>query len=321
MKAVLVGFGSIGKRHARNLRTLVPDADITVVRRAAAEPGDGVDRVVTDLDAALADRPDVVFVTSPATHHVDQALRAVRAGAHVFIEKPLAATMQGVDELRDAVASANVVAVVAYPFRFYDPLIAIKRAVDDGRIGRVQSLRAEVGMDLSLWRPTMDYRDSVSAQKALGGGALRELSHELDLALWLAGDVRRVHAVTAKLSDLELDVEDLAELILEFESGAIGSVHVDMIHRVPYRALRVAGSSGSITWSWQTHEARIWTADEPEWTLLESPNFEPNQMYLNAIQHFLDCINGSASPRVTIEDGAAALRLVLAAERSSDARA
>ena len=319
MKALIVGYGSIGRRHVANLRTLVPDAHVTAVRREPAPTPTQVDRVVTDLDAALREEPDIVFVTSPATHHVTQAIQAARAGAHLFIEKPLAASLDHVDELRDAIAGSGVVALVAYPFRFYAPLVAVHEAIEAGRIGTMQSLRAEVGMYLPRWRPEVDYRDSVSASRALGGGALRELSHELDLARWLGGEVRHVDAVTRKISDLELDVEDLAEVILAYESGAVGSVHVDMTQRVSHRALRVCGDRGTITWSWQTHTARIWTTDSEEWKVLhDGAQIDPNDMYLSELEHFLRCVRQNEAPAVTVDDGVAALALVEAAERASE---
>ena len=133
----------------------------------------------------------------------------------------------------------------------------MRKALHQGHIGRVQSVRAEVGQYLPDWRPGIDCRQTASAQQALGGGALLELSHEIDYVRWLIGEIREVTARIARLSDLEIDVEDCAEIILTFENGTIGGPHLDMIQRAPTRTCRLIGSDGTLVWDGLTsHVAR-----------------------------------------------------------------
>lgn len=318
MRVVVVGYGSIARRHIRNLRAIAPEAHVTVVRRpsSGSEPGEGVDTVVHDWDDLS---PQLALITSPASCHLAQAQRALAAGADLMIEKPLACDLAGLDALRAAIGDRVV--LVGYQFRFYRPLQVISEALQSGMIGRLLHLRAEVGMHLPDWRPEQDYRRSPSAQAALGGGALLELSHELDLMSWLGGEVSGVRAALGRLSDLEMDVEDWADVSLRFACGARGSVHLDMLQRVPFRGLKAIGSEGTLTWAWDTHRVRCWTADRGDWVSLFDDELDRNAMYAEEMRHLLACVASRGRPAVGVDEGETALRLVLAAKASAASEA
>jgi len=321
VNVLVVGFGSIAARHVNNLRALVPDAHVTALRRShAGESPAGVDAVVTDWADGLAHPPDLALICSPASAHVEQAVRAAEAGADLLIEKPIADRLDDLSMLRETIERCRRIALVGYQFRFYPPLMAAKQAIAQGRIGRILSIRAEAGTYLPDWRPGRDYRQTVSAQRRLGGGVLLELSHELDLVRWLAGDVEEVCAVTGQLTDLDLDVEDLAEILLRFDGGAIGSVHIDMADRMPHRTLRVVGDAGTLTWSWQSHEVRLGSPGREGWTSLWNETLDRNAMYVAETTHLLDCIASRQPASVGLDDGEAVLRIALAARRSSEQR-
>lgn len=233
MKALFCGLGSIGQRHLRNLRALLGDRveilayrqrglplvlnpDMTVRAGAQLETTYGV-RSFDNLDAALGEGPDVVFVTNPNTLHVPVALAAARAGCHLFIEKPLSHSLDGVAELVDVVESKHLVALVGYQFRFHPGLRLIKQVVAEGRLGRLAAAHIVNGEYLPDWHSYEDYRATHPARRELGGGALRIQSHELDYALWLCGMPTRVYAVGGHLSRLELDVEDSVSVLLTCE--------------------------------------------------------------------------------------------------------
>ena len=317
LRALVVGYGSIARRHVRNLRTLAQGARIATLRRAPDSPPVGVEAVLTDWGQVSKFAPDVALVTSPATHHVKDALKALDVGAHVLIEKPLAASLSGLDRLRDTARQTDRVVLVAYPFRFYEPLQIVKDAIIGDAVGRILSARAEVGMYLPDWRPGIDYRTSVSAARSLGGGALLELSHEFDLIRWLVGDCEAVFAHCGRVSELEVDVEDIADVLLRFASGAHGSVHLDFLQRVPHRCLRIVGATGTIRWELEGDRAQLWQVATGTWTDLQTASVGRNDMYLNELSHFLECARGEASPAVSLEDGESALRIALAAHASA----
>jgi predicted dehydrogenase len=194
----------------------------------------------------------------------------------------------------------------------------MREALAEGRIGRPLVLRAEAGQYLPDWRPGRDYRQTVSAKSVLGGGAVLELSHELDYARWLVGDVEAVAAQVAKVSDLEIDVEDVAQIILKFKSGAIGCIHLDMIQRPPTRACRVTGTEGTLAWDWADRRVRHFSAKRGEWAdLLVEEEPDRNTMYLEELRHFFACVKNRQSPAVTGEDGRRTLEIALAVKESS----
>lgn len=324
MRALIVGLGAIGRRHRANLEALEPSTPV-VVWHQHSRPSDrasaDVEIAVYGLEDALATQPDFALVTGPASTHVDTALALADHGVHLLVEKPLSNRLDGVDALIARCREKRLALLVAYNFRFYRPLQLVREAVAEGRIGRVLSIRAEVGQYLPEWRPGSDYRQSVSARAELGGGALLELSHEIDYARWLVGEVREVSARAGHVSDLEMDVEDLAEVVLEFENGAIGSLHMDMVQRSPTRTCRIVGSTGTLVWDGMTHHVGLYSSDTGAWTdLWPAAALDRNDMYVAELRHFLSCVRGDAVPEVTGEDGRRVLEIALAAKASSRER-
>ena len=323
MRVLIVGLGSIGRRHLTNLRRIEPAAHITVWHQHS-KPQDGTeaaspaDCVVYSLEDALDTKPEVALITNPASLHIKTGLALAQQGIHLFIEKPLSNTLDGVDELLDLCQQRGLVLMVGYNFRFYRPLQVMRQAIIEGRIGRIMALRAEVGHFLPEWRPGRDYREAVSAKRVLGGGAVLELSHELDYVRWLVGEVKAASAQVGHLSDLVIDVEDTAEIILQFCNGAIGSVHLDMIQRPATRTCRIIGTEGTLTWDGISHRVRLFSAATNRWSDLHpAKTIDRNEMYIAELRHFLDCVRGKDVPLVSGEDGRRVLEIALAAKQSS----
>lgn len=323
MKVLLVGLGSIGRRHLKNLKHVEPSAEVMIWHQRSKPPDYERNAspsypAVYPEEEALNWNPDVALITSPASLHVDNGLALARQGVHLFIEKPLSNTLDGVDKLLRLCGKHHLVLIVGYNFRFYKPLAIMRQALRDGQIGRPLALRAEAGQYLLDWRPDQDYRQSVSANRSLGGGALLELSHELDYARWLLGEVKTVRAKTAQLSDLELDVEDMAEVILEFQTGALGSVHLNMIQRPATRTCRIIGTKGTLTWDGASHRVALFSTDTKSWVDLHpAQSIDRNEMYIAELQHFFDCVRNNQMPIVSGEDGRRVLEIALAAKQSS----
>ncbi len=319
MRALIVGLGSIGRRHLSNLRQIEPDASITVWHQhTRADEVPGADRVVYSLEAALAEQPEIALLAGPAVTHIDTGLALARAGVPLFIEKPLSHTGAGVAELIDLCRQSQLVLMVGYNLRFSEPLRLLQQAASDGRIGQLLGLRAEVGQYLPDWRKDTDYRQGVSARRDLGGGAILELSHELDYARWLMGEVAAVSAQADRVSDLDIDVEDLAEITLRFQSGAIGNVHVDMVQRAVTRTCRIIGTDGTLTWDAISNQVRLFEAATQAWCELHPAiTLDRNAMYVAELRHFLDCVAQRTRPLIGGEDGWQVLKIALAAKQSA----
>ena len=322
LKILVAGFGSIGKRHVRNLRSLTPIE--VIAYRVGGEPlppefqGDWITET-SDLDEALALGPTAALVCSPPSHLLSVALPIARSGCHLFIEKPLSHTLEGVAELVSLVKEKNLVSLMGYNLRYQPGLQLVKSFLDEGRIGRVVSLRVQVGQYLPDWHPWEDYRKGYSARRDLGGGVITDLIHEIDYVRWLGGSVRRVACFADHVSRLEINTEDVAEILLDFEGGAIGSVHVDYVQRVLTRGCQIIGDEGTIIWDDSASEVRLFEAKDSEWQTFRQEGFERNDMYVAEMKHFLNCLEGRDTPVVDVEEGAEVLRIALAAREDAQA--
>ncbi len=319
MRYLIVGLGAIAKRHVQNIRAIDPDAHIVAWRRKQTGPGDAnIDGVVTTLAAAVASKPQVALITNPAPFHIEAGLSLAQHGVHLFIEKPLSDRLEGIDQLIELCHEKGLTLMVGYNFRFYPPFQAMRQALLEGKIGRPLSIRAQVGQYLPDWRPGTDYRESVSAQKTLGGGVVLELSHELDYVRWLMGEVDTVSAHLAHVSDLKIDVEDIAEITLGFSGGAIGNVHMNMVQSPVTRSCQIVGSEGTVAWDQNCNQVRLFSADNQVWRdICPARQIDRNESYLEEMRHFIDCVNGGRSPEVDGEVGRRVLEIALAAKRSS----
>jgi len=317
---LIAGLGSIGRRHLRNLR-LLGHKDLVLYRtgHSTLPDDDQVNMLIeNDLAAALDQRPQATVIANPTALHLPVALAAARAGCHLFIEKPVSHAMEGLDQLAAIVRSQKLRVLVGFQFRFHPGLCVIKRLIDDGAIGPIVCAHSHWGEYLPDWHPGEDYQQSYSARAELGGGVLLTLCHPFDYLRWLLGEVRSVTAVTGQLSGLNLDVEDTADIVLQFESGAIGSVHLDYIQRPASHWLQITGQTGTIHWDNMDGVVRCYRVDHKEEDIIPPPaDFERNTMFMTEMRHFLDCIAGRAEPAITLDDGIQALRIALAAKRSA----
>ncbi len=322
MRIMLVGLGSIGQRHFNNIRALLPQSVVAVLSSHHSGAGADMLGVVQGFDAlesALAWKPDATIIANPAPLHIKTAHAFAGIGSHLFIEKPLSIDLAGVDDLMAACTGKERVLMVGYMLRFSDPIIRMKDAIVAGRIGAVLSVNVSVGQNLLTWRPGRDYKETVSAHADRGGGVLLELSHEFDAVRWLAGEVRTVFAQAATVSDLDIDVEDTADMLLTFASGAFGSIHLDMLDWAGHRRYRIIGTHGTLEWqSAEGDRVRLFTKEDPAGIdLRPSSPLDRNAMYCAELEHFFECIQHHHEPLISGEDGKRALELVLAAKQSA----
>ncbi|MCS7002316.1 MAG: Gfo/Idh/MocA family oxidoreductase [Dehalococcoidia bacterium] len=321
MRFLVVGCGSIGKRHLRNLLTLnatdIIAVDTRPDRRADVEYQYGVATYPT-LEAALATGPTVAVIAAPTSLHLPIARAAAEAGCDLFIEKPLADTMVGVEALCRIARARNLTTLVGCNLRFHPGLATVKRLIDDGAVGRVVSARVQFGQYLPDWHPWEDYRLGYSARKELGGGVILDAIHEIDYARWLLGEVSAVACFAGTLTTLDISTEDTAAILLRFASGAIGEAHLDYVQRVYSRDCQIVGEEGTIRWDFRDGAVSLYTAATREWqTFPLPPDWDVNTMYVDEMRHFLACLRGEEEPIHDVVDAARTLAVALAAKTAA----
>jgi predicted dehydrogenase len=320
MKFLIVGMGSIGRRHLRILINL-GEKDIILLRTHNSTLSDddlSSFTTETNLEDALAHEPDAVIVSNPTSLHLEVAIPAALAGCHLLLEKPISNSMDRIDELNQSVDIGGGNVLIGYQYRFHPGLQKVKDILVDGTIGRPLSVRAHWGEYLPGWHPWEDYRQSYSARADLGGGVILTLSHPLDYMRWLVGEVKALWAFSGKLGDLDLEVEDTAEIGLRFSRGVYGSLHLSYNQKPTTHRLEVVGTAGSIRWDNSTGITSLYTSEVGDWQNTPAPEgFERNDLFLAQMRHFLAVVRGELEPACTLVDGVKALELALAAKESA----
>lgn len=316
LSVLIVGCGSIGRRHARVLAALgvrdIRACDPNAEQLAALVAESPQVRAVASFEAGLAEKPDAVFVLTPPKMHVPMSMTALHAGCAVFCEKPIADTSDGIDALTALVASTGLPYMVGLCFRFHAGVRAARALLDAGEIGRLVSVRALFGEHMPDVRP--DYRSLFSAQYS---GAF-DCTHDIDLAVWFAGQrPERVQATYGNFSDIGIKAPDVAEIILDFPDRCIGSVHLDFFQRPRRRQIDLIGTDGVILLefaSWDTCTVSVWTAKTKAWehTTIATRR---DDMFADEDREFLEAVTGVRTVTCTIAEALRSLEVVEAAQR------
>ncbi len=323
-RLLIVGLGSIGKRHLKIANELLPNAKIAVLRHVSCNelPDLKIDSCFTNTEDALNFKPEAAIIANPASHHIEIAMLLANAGIHLLIEKPIAHNLHGVAELVELCQKRKLTLMVGYNLRFSPSLIIFKDCINN-KVGEKFSIRTEVGQNLISWRPGSDYRNTVSAQKKLGGGVLLELSHEIDYLQWLFGTVVWVKSHVSRQGNLEIDVEDTANFLLGFKKNKnakeiVANVTLDFIRHDATRQCLVVGEEGTLRWDGIKGDVDFFPANGDSWEMIFSENPERDLTYKEELKNFILCVHDGNKPLVTGEDGLYALTIIEAINKSSD---
>ena len=325
MKILVIGCGSIGQRHARNAAA---ESEVAVFDADASKLAalDGLQGFET-LEAALDWAPRGAIVAAPNDLHLPLARACVEAGVDVLIEKPIAHSLEGVEDFLTRAEELGRRVFVACNMRFHAGPAALRRAL--GEIGRPLFARAQFGNYLPNMRPGIDYRQLYCARRATGGGVILDGIHELDYIAWLLGPVNEVRCAAGRLSDLDLDVEDYAAITLRHDSGARSEIHLDYLQQAKRRGCEIVGSQGTLVWASEgkapeSCNVRLYRRDRGSWEEIHGDeNLDPNAAYRDMLAAFRAAIGAGAGPhdvgallsgREAMNDLAVALAALTAAE-------
>ena len=303
MKVLVVGLGSIGLRHARNLKALGIDQIIGCdpkMDRRLAFSAEISDNAFVVLSAALEQSPDLVIIASPNRLHISQALLAAQRGAHLMIEKPLGSDLKGLLELKREVARQSLFCHIGSNWKFYPAFSAMKTILEKATIGPLAGIQVLAGHWLPDWHPERDYRQEYSARHDLGGGIILD-THEIDCMAWLCGPVTSSMGLSAQTGFLETSTEDVAAIALKFLGGVIGTLQIDYIQRVPRRRYNICGRDGTLEWE-LGEPLKLYKADQGEWVDIPGTlEADYNKMYLLQMQNVLSGVRNGGVPVTSLE--------------------
>jgi predicted dehydrogenase len=324
-KVLIVGFGAIGQRHAKIIQSLFPSILVGILRHKEYKQEAktrGMKFSFTSIDQAIKFNPKLAIIANPSSMHLDSAFKLADVGIHLLVEKPISNSILQVQSLIDLCHKRNITLMTAYNLRFSPSLIKFYELLQQDLIGDILSVHIEVGEFLPNWRPNVDYRNSVSAQKKLGGGVLLELSHEIDYMQWIFGSVKWVKASLINTNKLEIDVEDIANIQVgingkQNNNQLIATLNMDFIRQNPTRECSVIGENGSLRWNGIKGNIEHFSKKNLKWEEIYSNLTNGDLTYEEEIKHFISAIESNNSPCVTGEDGYNALKVIDAARESN----
>ena len=312
MKIGVIGFGSIGRRHCENLIRLGYH-DITLLR----ERSKGNDLNLKELfseEEFLSVPFDFVILSNPTALHFKFLSKLIPRQLNLLVEKPISANRDEADQLNILLQKYKGLGLCAYNLRFHPCVKKVSELLEDNYLGKIYSARFFVGQYLPDWRPGSDYRYSYSASKSMGGGVVLDLIHEIDMAAFLCGNVKNsLHAIVDKVSDLEIETEDIVEVHYRSKTDALISIHMDYLLKGYSRHFEIICKNGSIDCDLFNAVIKIYRGDNlAAETIDYSNDFSRNEMYLAMMEYYIQCIKNKIHPRPSFTEGLASLETALA---------
>lgn len=318
MRFLIIGLGSIGRRHTRNLAALHPKASFSFLRRQKSPDalvselgGD----VFTDLGEALKDRFDLVVLATPSALHMDALALLIASGLPLLIEKPIVTSPRDCERCLELIAASPPAPRAAgFNFRYVPSLLKMKQLIQDGTLGTIVSASFRAGQWLPDWRPDQDYTQSYSASRRLGGGVELDLVHEIDVARWFFGDLDLRFAMGGQLSALSIESNDVTRMILSPDAGGpIVDIGLDYVSRQRVRRYEITGDKGSLIWDIGGQLDLV--TDQGRTSVdLDDGAFDVGQTYVAMLNAILDPTGSNDTPRFqSLEDGIISSQLAIAA--------
>lgn len=323
MKILIVGYGSIGRRHVKNFLEF---ADVAVFDEnlSALNSLNQQIRSFDNLDTALDWKPDGVVIATPHHTHIPLAKKAIHSNAHVLIEKPISHSLKGIQVFLSKAEQRKRQVFVACNMRYHPGIATLQQYLHT--IGKPLFARAHVGNYLANMRPGEDYRSLYCAHRSQGGGVILDAIHEIDYLMWLFGPIREVSCRAEKLSDMDIDVEDFACLYLKHHNMTISEVQMDYLRPFKRRGCEIIGTKGMLLWESEGKNpevctVRLYRKETNTWeTLFKDTNMDGNKPYVCLAQQFIEAIKNAHSSLLTGDTAFSELHIALAAHKSASTK-
>jgi len=264
----------------------------------------------------------LVIVATPPTSHKRICLMLSKYETIILIEKPLAINASESKSIYDALKKGKASMHVGYNLRYMKSLNYLRELLLKQEIGQLYFFLCQVGQYLPDWRPHTNYKKTVSANQKLGGGVLLELSHEIDYLLWLFGSVNTVYAKVQKQSNLSINVEDSATMVLTFKKNTrfpplFGTLSMDFIRQDSVRNLIVVGEKGTLSWDGLTYQIKKFNANSKKWKLLKEFKNDLINSYKLQLEYILENKSRHLVPNDSIINSIQVLKVIDCARDSS----
>ncbi len=317
-KILIVGYGSIGKRHAENLISNFNVKLIIYTKRKDLDFKNKNILVYDSLDKCLAEEPDIGFITNETKFHLPVAIKLARHGLDLFLEKPLSDSLHQIDLLQKLIKQKKLITQMGCNWRFHPCISKIKKIVEKNSLGKIITIHVENNSYLPDWHPWENYRTGYSANKKLGGGIVLTQIHELDYMYWFLGSVKEVSSITGHFSNLEISADDTSVNLLTFQNKTIGELHLDFFQRPDFKSCKIRGTKGVLYWDTDTNYIKIYNSRKQIWEIKFKPkNYKKNSMYVDELTHFMKCVDQRKQTINDLSQGIKTLKIALSIIKSS----
>jgi len=317
-KILIVGYGSIGKRHVENLLNESDYEILICTKQKNLKFRNKRIKIYNSLKRCLDEKPSIGFITNETSLHVQTAIELAKNNLDLFLEKPLSNSKKNIHKLKKIVKENKLIVQMGYQFRFHKCIQKIHQLILQKKIGKIISVQIENNSYLPDWHPYEDYTKSYASKEKLGGGIILTQIHELDYLYWFFGKPKSIFSVTGKFSDLKLSVDDFSTSIIEFKHKIIAEVHLDFFQGPDFKSCKIKGTNGIIYWNSDLNQVKYFNNKKRKWEiLLKLNNFQRNQMYIDEIKDFLISIKERKKTNNDLDDGIVSMNMALAIKKSA----
>jgi len=317
MKFLIIGYGSIGKRHARNIIFL--GHKVGLLRHSRNKKNqDGFREYYSFYEALKQNgKIDGAIICSPNACHLRDVKILIKNRIPFLLEKPPATDLASTLAIKKLILNNRIHDYdFAFNLRYFPILSFMKNYLP--RLGKVYSVRVCAGYFLPFWRKNIDYRKTCSAKKELGGGVHIELIHEIDYILWFFGMPKHVFAYTKKVSSLEISTEDICSAIFRYSNGSIVELHLDYLSHKYHRGCQIIAEKGTLEWNYDTRKVKYSQGRGKERCLFSlKKRYDFNNTYIEEVRNFIGVIKKKLRRKIGIHEAENVMRVVAAINFSS----
>ncbi|MFC2004688.1 Gfo/Idh/MocA family protein [Chloroflexota bacterium] len=318
MRILVIGYGSIGKRHATNIRAT--RHEVVLLRHSKDNPNnDGFREYYSFEEAVAGDKIDGAIICSPTSRHFPDVERLVHLRIPFLLEKPPSADLKSTLLMEKLLQKSGLKNYeIGFNLRYYPALKFIKDFLPE--LGKIYSSRIAAGYYLPYWRKGVDYRETTSASKELGGGVHVELVHEFDYLLWFFGSPERVIGYINRVSNLEISTEDICAALLRYQDGSIVELHLDYLSHRYLRYCQIIAENGTLEWDMNTGGVLYSMKGQETAEEVFSPDtdYDFNDTYIAELENFIGIVNRQAEGKVSIIDAIDTMKVLEAIKISSE---
>ena len=274
-------------------------------------------KISNSIQECIKSKPDFAIICNETRYHLETAIKLAKNNIHLFIEKPLSDSTNNIKNLLKLINDKDLITLVGCNMRFHESLIKIKQLIINNKIGKILSVKVESGSYLPDWHPYEDYRKSYASRKDLGGGVILTCIHELDYLYWFFGYPNNIISVTRQLSNLKIDVEDYASIIIAFKNNIMAEIHLDYFQRPDFRECKIIGTKGTLYWNSDDNSVSLYNVRLQKWSeILKIKNYDRNSMYKDELSHFLACLKNKKTTINPVPEAIKVLECAIIARNS-----